>query len=78
VRIEIARRYGVPLHAPRSATAKGTWIVKEENLVLEKAIISGVTHDISEAKATVLAVPDRPASRHRIFRASRTPGSTST
>ena len=68
--IEIARRYGVPLHV-RSAfgDSEGTWIVKEENLVLEKAIISGVTHDTSEAKATVLAVPDRPGIAARIFRA---------
>jgi aspartate kinase len=68
--IEIARRYGVPLHV-RSAfgDGEGTWITKEENLVLEKAIISGVTHDISEAKATVLAVPDRPGVAARIFRA---------
>src|SRR6058998_694558 len=38
--IEIARSYGVPLHV-RSAfsDSEGTWIVKEENLVLEKAII---------------------------------------
>src|SRR5437762_5488411 len=68
--IEIARRYGVPLHV-RSAfgESEGTWITKEENLVLEKAIISGVTHDISEAKATVLAAPDRPGIAARIFRA---------
>jgi aspartate kinase len=68
--IEIARRYGVPLHV-RSAfgDSEGTWITKEENLVLEKAIISGVTHDTSEAKATVLAVPDRPGIAARIFRA---------
>jgi len=68
--IEIARRYGVPLHV-RSAfgDSEGTWITKEENLVLEKAIISGVTHDTSEAKATVLAVPDRPGVAARIFRA---------
>jgi aspartate kinase len=37
--------------------------------VLEKAIISGVTHDTSEAKATVLAVPDSPGIAARLFRA---------
>src|SRR3954471_15839277 len=57
--VEIARRYGVPIHV-RSAfsDSDGTWISEEKDLVLEKAIISGVTHDTSEAKATVLAVPD--------------------
>jgi len=68
--IEIARRYGVPLHV-RSAfgAGEGTWIGEEENLVLEKAIISGVTHDTTEAKAAVLGVPDRPGIAARVFRA---------
>jgi len=68
--IEIARRYGVPLHV-RSAFSdtEGTWIGEEDQLMLEKAIVSGVTHDTSEAKATVLGVPDRPGVAARIFRA---------
>jgi aspartate kinase len=68
--VEIARRYGVPLHV-RSAFAdsEGTWIGEEENLMLEKAIVSGVTHDTSEAKTTVLSVPDRPGIAARLFRA---------
>jgi aspartate kinase len=37
--------------------------------VLEKAIISGVTHDTTEAKLTVLGVPDRPGVAARVFRA---------
>jgi len=68
--IEIARRYGVPLHV-RSAFSdvEGTWICEEDQLVLEKAIVSGVTHDTTEAKATVLGVPDRPGVAARVFRA---------
>jgi len=68
--IEIARRYGVPLHV-RSAFSdvEGTWIGEEDQLVLEKAIVSGVTHDTTEAKATVLGVPDRPGVAARVFRA---------
>jgi aspartate kinase len=68
--VEIARRYGVPIHV-RSAFSDGdgTWISEEKDLVLEKAIISGVTHDTSEAKATVLAVPDSPGIAARLFRA---------
>ena len=37
--------------------------------MLEKAIISGVTHDTSEAKVTIFGVPDRPGVAARIFRA---------
>jgi aspartate kinase len=68
--IEIARSYGVPLHV-RSAfgEGEGTWIGEEDELVLEKAIISGVTHDTSEAKAALLGVPDRPGVAAHVFRA---------
>jgi len=67
--IEIARSYGVPLHVRSSAGAsEGTWIGEEGELVLEKAIVSGVTHDTSEAKATIFAVPDNPGIAARVFR----------
>jgi aspartate kinase len=68
--VEIARRYGVPLHVRHAhGDAEGTWIGEEARLVLEKAIISGVTHDTSEAKATILSVPDTPGVAARVFRA---------
>src|SRR5256885_3829450 len=68
--IEIARRYGVPLHVRAAhGETEGTWIVEEAGLVLEKAIISGVTHDTTEAKASILGVPDRPRVAARVFRA---------
>src|SRR3569833_741855 len=68
--IEIARSYGVPLHVRAAhGDTEGTWIREEENLVLEKAIISGVTHDTSEAKATGQRVPDQPGIAARVFRA---------
>jgi aspartate kinase len=68
--IEIARRYGVPLHVrPSFSDSEGTWIVEEGELMLERAIVSGVTHDVSEAKATIVAVPDTPGIAARVFRA---------
>jgi aspartate kinase len=68
--IEIARRYGVALHVRASFNdSEGTWIAEEGDLVLEKAIVSGVTHDVSEAKATLVAVPDTPGVAARVFRA---------
>jgi aspartate kinase len=68
--IEIARSYGVELHVRSSfRDTDGTWIGEEDEAVLEKAIISGVTHDTSEAKVTVLAVPDQPGVAARLFRA---------
>ena len=68
--IEIARRYGVALHVRASfSDSEGTRIAEEGDLVLEKAIVSGVTHDVSEAKATIVSVPDSPGVAARIFRA---------
>ena len=47
---------------------EGTWIGEEGDLVLEKAIVSGVTHDTSEAKVSIIGVPDRPGIAARVFR----------
>jgi aspartate kinase len=67
--IEIARRYGVALHVRASFNdSEGTWIAEEGELVLERAILSGVTHDVSEAKATIVSVPDSPGIAARVFR----------
>jgi aspartate kinase len=68
--VEFARNHGVRLHVRSTfSQASGTWIREEDEALLEKAIISGVTHDTSEAKVTILAVPDRPGVAARVFRA---------
>jgi len=67
--IEIARRYGVPLRVRSTfVDGDGTWIGEEDALVLEKAIVSGVTHDTSEAKVSIVGVPDRPGVAAQVFR----------
>ena len=67
--VEFARNYGVPVHVRSSFTwESGTW-VKEEEPGMEAPIISGVTHDISEAKVTIFRVPDRPGIAAKLFRA---------
>ena len=45
---------------------------------MEEAIISGVTHDTSEAKITISQVPDRPGVAASLFRALADESSTST
>jgi len=66
--VEFARNHGVALHVRSSFTwAPGTW-VREKGDHMEKAIISGVTHDTSEAKVTVVGVPDRPGIAAHLFR----------
>jgi aspartate kinase len=73
--VEYARRYGVPIHVRSSFTTRpGSWVSghandKSEVAGMEHAIISGVAHDRSEAKVTVVGVPDRVGEAARIFKA---------
>ena len=72
--VEYARRYGVPIHVRSSySDREGTWVSGHANTEvtssMEQAIISGVAHDRSEAKITVVGVPDRVGEAARIFRA---------
>jgi aspartate kinase len=68
--IEVARSYGVKLRVRSTFEGgEGTWIGEEDDVVLEKAIISGVTHDTSEAKVSIIGVPDRPGIAATVFRA---------
>ncbi|MGQ9476197.1 MAG: aspartate kinase [Actinomycetota bacterium] len=67
--VEFARNYGVVIHVRSSfSQEEGTWITEEDER-MEKAIISGVTHDVSEAKVTVFNVPDRPGVAATLFKA---------
>jgi aspartate kinase len=48
--VEFARNHGVRLHVRSTFTgAEGTWITEEDERMLEKAMISGVTHTLEEA-----------------------------
>ena len=65
--VEYARRYAVPLVVRSSFSSKpGTLITGDP---VEQAIISGVAHDLSEARVTVVGVPDKPGEAAAIFRA---------
>jgi aspartate kinase len=67
--VEFARNYHVPVHVRSSFTwEQGTWVTDEEP-TMEQPIISGVTHDVSEAKVTIFHVPDRPGIAATLFRA---------
>jgi aspartate kinase len=48
--VEFARNHGVKLHVRSTFTADdGTWVAEEDERMLEKAMISGVTHTLEEA-----------------------------
>ncbi|MGH9205360.1 MAG: aspartate kinase, partial [Acidimicrobiales bacterium] len=66
--VEFARNHAVPLHVRSSFTWEpGTWI-DEEDATMEQAVVTAVTHDATEAKVTVIGVPDRPGLAARLFR----------
>src|SRR6266511_257569 len=72
--VEYARTHGVRVHVRSSFSDEpGTWIT-EEDVRMEQAIISGVAHDLAEAKFTVRSVPDRPGVAAAIFRAAADEG----
>ncbi len=67
--VEYARRENVRVHVRSSFSTKpGTWVMDlPEGNPMEQALISGVAHDRSEAKVTVVGVPDRPGEAAAIF-----------
>ncbi len=69
--VEYARRYDLPIHVRSSfSNQEGTWVVKdhpEGDSDMEQAIIAGIAHDKSEAKVTIVGVPDRTGVAARIF-----------
>ena len=71
--VEYARRFSLPIHVRSSFSGlEGTWVVaelSEKGTAMEQPIISGVAHDRSEAKVTVVGVPDKPGEAAAIFEA---------
>ena len=78
--VEYARRFNVPVHVRSSFSHReGTWVtdvpivpmdagsIERGAAAVEQPIISGVAHDRSEAKITVVGVPDKPGKAAEIF-----------
>ena len=75
--VEYARRFGVKLHVRSSFSHnEGTWVIpgpedavtSPKEIPLEQPLISGIAHDRTQAKVTVVGVPDKPGIAARIFR----------
>ncbi|MGI9646581.1 MAG: aspartate kinase [Ilumatobacteraceae bacterium] len=65
--VEFARNHDVPLHVRSAFTWEpGTWVTNEE-ASMEDPVISGVVTDMTQAKVTVLGVPDRPGVSATLF-----------
>lgn len=75
--VEYARRFGVKLHVRSSFTdQEGTWVIPDDQDIIqlpegqpmEQPIVAGVAHDTSEAKVTIVGVPDIPGKAAEIFK----------
>jgi aspartate kinase len=67
--MEFAARHNVTLHVRSSFTWEPGTIISQEDPSMEQAVVTGITHDTSEAKITVVRLPDRPGIAGRLFRA---------
>ncbi|HOC13908.1 MAG TPA: aspartate kinase [Propionicimonas sp.] len=68
--VEYARREHVPVHVRSSFSDKpGTWVkdINYEESGMEQPLIEGIAHDRSEAKITIIGVPDRVGEAAEIF-----------
>lgn len=68
--VEYARRFKVPIHVRSSFNKnEGSWVISQEakDAAMEQPIISGVAHDLGDAKLTLVAVPDKPGIAATIF-----------
>ena len=65
--VELAMKNNLPLQVLSSTSnVEGTYIVNENELI-EKEIVSGVSYNINESKITISGIPDEPGISARIF-----------
>ncbi|QPK83377.1 aspartate kinase [Corynebacterium qintianiae] len=69
--VEYARAFNVPLRVRSSySNDTGTLVAGAlEDIPVEEAVLSGVATDDSEAKITILGIPDTPGEAAKVFRA---------
>ena len=66
--VELAMKNNLTLQVLSSLTnQKGTFIVNEEKLI-EKEVVSGVSYSKNESKITISGIPDKPGIAAKIFR----------
>jgi aspartate kinase len=65
--VEFAKKYGVTVHVRSTFRPDPGTLVTKEEFGMEQAVVTGVTHDRSQAKISILRVPDRPGIAARVF-----------
>ena len=65
--VEFAKKYGVTVHVRSTFKPDpGTTVTREES-AMEDVVVTGITHDRSQAKISLLRVPDRPGIAAQVF-----------
>jgi aspartate kinase len=65
--VEFAKKHGVTVHVRSTFKPDpGTLVTKEER-GMEEVVVTGITHDRSQAKLSILRVPDRPGIASQVF-----------
>jgi aspartate kinase len=65
--VEFAKKYGVPVHVRSSFKPDPGTLVTREEQSMEEVVVTGVTHDRTQAKISILRVPDRPGIAAQVF-----------
>ncbi|BBO87838.1 aspartate kinase [Desulfosarcina ovata] len=65
--VGFAKKYNIPVHVRSSfSEEEGTMVVNEDS-GMEQLVVSGVTHDLNQARITLKKVPDQPGVAAKIF-----------
>ena len=67
--VEFAKKHGVTVHVRSTFKPDPGTIVTREERAMEDAVVTGITHDRSQAKISLLRVPDRPGIAAQVFTA---------
>src|SRR5262245_11463267 len=65
--VEFAKKYGVAVHVRSTFKPDPGTLVTREERGMEDAVVTGITHDRSQAKVSLLRVPDRPGIAAQVF-----------
>jgi aspartate kinase len=65
--VEFAKKHGVTVHVRSTFKPDPGTIVTREESAMEDAVVTGITHDRSQAKISLLRVPDRPGIAAQVF-----------
>jgi aspartate kinase len=65
--VEFAKKHGVPVHVRSTFKPDPGTLVTREDSGMEDAVVTSVTHDRSQAKVSILRVPDRPGIAAQVF-----------